>query len=161
LGGSSGEVVGAETDLTGLEAITAAAGGGLTINDKDASEIAAGGTVNDALKSLNADFNAVGVAVDTISEFTAAAAGSGALGAGTSALNITVVDGDGLSQAFEITGTSSMDEVVAKINESAGGIVQASLSDSGKLVLTAQGAESITVAEGGGGSTTGLAAIGV
>src|SRR5690606_19658487 len=72
------------------------------------------------------------------------------------------LDGDGLSQAFEITGTSSMDEVVAKINQSAGGVVQASLSDSGKLVLTAEGAESITLEEGTGTpGDTGLAAVGV
>src|SRR5690606_31550062 len=46
---------------------------------------------------------------------------------------------------LNITGTNSMKEVVDKINESAGGIVQASLSDAGKLVLTSQNSESITI----------------
>jgi flagellin len=78
--------------------------------------------------------------------------------AGTDSLKITIKDGNGLDQVLDITGTNSMDEVVSKINQSAGGLVQASLSDSGKLVLTATNAESITLAEGTG--TGALTAVG-
>src|SRR5690606_3809503 len=111
------------------------------INDKEATALSAtanASTVNKMLDVLNADFNSVGVSVSTISELKADSAGSGVLVAGTDSINITVKDGNGLDQSFNITGTNNMKEVVDKINESAGGIIQASLNDSGKLVLTAQ-----------------------
>src|SRR5690606_38025527 len=65
-----------------------------------------------------------------------------------------VVDGNNNTQTLNITGTNNMKEVVAKINESAGGIVQASLNDSGKLVLTAQNTTSITIGAGTGAGAT-------
>lgn len=161
LGGSTGDLVGAETTLAELATATATAGL-LEINDKNATVLstAAGGnaeTVNKMLSTLNADFNSVGVSVATVSEFTADAVGSGVLVAGTEKLVIEVKDGDGNTQSLEITGTNSMKEVVSKINDAAGGIVQATLNSSGKLVLTAQNAESITVTDaddkvGGSGS---------
>lgn len=162
LGGSSGDLVGASTTLNALQdGTTGLTAGALVINDKANTAITSGnaGTVNKLLDVLNADFNSVGVSVSTVSESKATSAGSGVLVAGTNGLKITLTDGDGLAQAFEITGTNNMKEVVAKINEAAGGLVQASLSDSGKLVLTSQGAASIAVAEGTTG-TTGLAAVG-
>jgi flagellin len=148
LGGSTGDLVGASTTLAELDALT-----DLKINDKAATALdaaAAGNaeTVNKMLNVLNADFNSVGVSVGTVSELKAGSAGSGVLVAGTDSINITVKDGNGLEQSLNITGTNSMKEVVDKINESAGGIVQASLNDSGKLVLTSQNAEKITVAGG-------------
>src|SRR5690606_40813359 len=110
--------------------------------------------VNKMRDILNADFNSVGVSVGTISEFTAENVGSGVLVAGSDALEIEIVDGDGNSQSLNITGTNNMKEVVAKINESAGGLVQASLNDAGKLVLTAQNAESISIGTGLGNGAT-------
>ncbi|HSC66931.1 MAG TPA: flagellin hook IN motif-containing protein, partial [Cellvibrio sp.] len=148
LGGTTGDVVGSSTTLADMYTATTAAGD-FTINDKDATALDAtnAGTVNDMLEVMNADFNAVGVSVGTVSELTAENVGSGVLVAGTDVFEILVKDGNGNDQTINITGTNSMKEVVNKINEAAGGIVQASLNDSGKLVLTAQNAESITVTD--------------
>lgn len=159
LGGSTGDVVGAETTLATLHTGGNALGAGdLEINDKQNSALttANAGTVNKLLATLNADFNSVGVSVGTVSEYTADAVGSGVLTDGEK-LEIVVKDGDGNDQTLNITGTNSMKEVVEKINTAAGGIVQASLNTAGKLVLTAQNAESITVTDaddkvGGDGS---------
>src|SRR5690606_28982365 len=140
--------VGSSTSLADLDALT---GDQLKINDKSATllDSTAGtgnaDTVNKMLDVLNSDFNSVGVSVSTVSELKADSAGSGVLVAGTSSISIVVKDGNGLDQTLNITGTNSMKEVVDKINESAGGIVQASLSDAGKLVLTSQNSESITI----------------
>jgi flagellin len=144
LGGSSGDLVGSSTTLAALQALTA---GDLEINDKQATVLTAtnAGTINDALETLNSDFNAVGVNVSAVSELKVGSTGSGQLIAGTDVLTITVTDGDGQAQAIKVTGTNNMEEVVAKINEAAGGIVQASLSDEGKLVLTAENSESIAL----------------
>lgn len=159
LGGGTGDLVGSSTTLAELAALT-----DLEVNDKEATTLVTGAggnaeTVNKMLNVLNADFNSVGVEVSTVSEFSASGAGggSGVLVAGTDTLQIVVKDGDGNDQTLNITGTNNMKEVVDKINESAGGLVQASLNDAGKLVLTAQNATSITVTDandkvGGGGS---------
>jgi flagellin len=159
LGGSSGDLVGAEADdLAALIDITLA-DHDIQINGKSLTEIDAGtaDTVNKVLTILNGDLNTVGVNASTVSEYTADKVGSGVLVAGTDKLVIAVKDGDGNDQSLEITGTNSMKEVVDKINAAAGGIVQASLNDAGKLVLTSQNAESITVTDasdkaGGSGS---------
>lgn len=157
LGGSTGDLVGASTTLAAMRTATTTAGD-VTINDKDATVLDAtnAANVNKMLSVMNADFNSVGVSVGTVSEFSAASVGSGVLVAGTDTLNIVVKDGDGNNQTLNITGTNSMKEVVAKINEGAGGIVQASLNESGKLVLTSQNVESIVVT----GTGTGGVAIG-
>src|SRR5690606_29513893 len=142
LGGSSGDLVGSSTTLDAMRTATTTAGE-FTINDKDATVLDAtnAASVNKMLDVMNADFNSVGVSVGTVSEFSAASVGSGVLVAGTDTLNIVVKDGDGNNQTLNITGTNSMKEVVAKINESASGVIQASLNDAGKLVLTAQNVE--------------------
>jgi flagellin len=152
LGGSSGDLVGSATNLTALQALTS---GQLEINDKNATVLttANAGTVNKMLEVLNADFNTVGVSVATIAEFSAANVGSGVLVAGTDTMTIAITDGNGQAQSLTITGTNSMKEVVSKINDSAGGLVQASLNDAGKLVLSAQNTALITVAGSGGGAT--------
>lgn len=152
LGGSTGDLAGSSTTLAALQALTA---GELEINDKQATLLTAtnAGTVNNMLSVLNADFNTVGVEVSTVAEFNAANVGSGVLVAGTDTMTIAIVDGNGQNQNLTITGTNSMKEVVSKINESAGGLVQASLNDAGKLVLTGQNTASITVAGTGNGAT--------
>lgn len=159
LGGSTGDLVGSSTTLTEMYAATDAAIE-FKVNDKLATALDAtnAGTVNKMLEVMNADFNTVGVSVKTVSEFTSANIGSGVLVAGTDALQIAVVDGDGRTQQIQITGTNSMKDVVNKINEAAGGVVQASLNDSGKLVLTAQNSQSITLTNAQG--TAALTAVG-
>ncbi len=159
LGGSTGDLVGTSTTLTEMYAATVAAIE-FKVNDKLSTALDAtnAGTVNKMLEVMNADFNTVGVSVKTVSEFTSANIGSGVLVAGTDALQIAVVDGDGRTQTLQITGTNSMKDVVNKINESAGGVVQASLNDSGKLVLTAQNSQSITLTNAQG--TAALTAVG-
>lgn len=159
LGGSSGDLVGAEADdLAALVGITVA-DHDIQINGKSLTEIdiADADTVNKVLTILNGDLNTVGVNASTVSEYSADKVGSGVLVAGTDKLVIAVKDGDGNDQSLEITGTNSMKEVVDKINGAAGGIVQASLNDEGKLVLSSQNAESISVTDandkvGGDGS---------
>lgn len=159
LGGSSGDLVGAEADdLAALVGITVA-DHDIQINGKSLTEIdiADADTVNKVLTILNGDLNTVGVNASTVSEYSADKVGSGVLVAGTDKLVIAVKDGDGNDQSLEITGTNNMKEVVDKINAAAGGIVQASLNDEGKLVLSSQNAESISVTDasdkvGGSGS---------
>lgn len=162
IGGSTGDVVSAETTLAKLIAGSVAAVK-FSVNDKQITALSATGnaeTVNKMIDSLNADLKTVGVSAATISEYTADTVGTGKLITGTDTLTITVKDGNGNDQAFNITGTNSMAEIVDKVNTLASGVVQASINDQGKMVLTAANAESITVAAAATAGGDALDAIG-
>lgn len=154
LGGSSGDVSSATTTIAEVAAATAAAVG-ITVNDKVLTDISAAvpTTVNALLTTINGDLDSVNVKASTLSEVTGDSIGSGVLVGAANALTITVTDGNGLAQAIKITDTNSMKEVVSKINDAAGGIVQASLTESGRLVLSAQNSANV-VATGVGTALT-------
>ncbi|ACR13496.1 flagellin [Teredinibacter turnerae] len=146
LGGAGGDVIGAAvgSGTAGVGSLSALAGGDeLVINDVAISSLSTAATVNDALEIINADLEGKGAEVSTLVSVEAASAGDGQLIEGTDTMQIEVEDGDGNLQTFILTGTTSMDELVDKINNET--IVSASLSDDGKLVLSAEGVESIEV----------------
>lgn len=145
MGGSSGDIVG-EPVATGLAALNALLAGDLSINGTAIKPIApAATTLNEALASVNADLEGKGAEVASLVQVTASTAGSGVLRAPTETLELTLVDGDGLSQTYTITGTNSMKELVDKINAQTA--IEANVDADGKLTLTAPGATSITVDE--------------
>jgi flagellin len=144
LGGSTGDLVSSNTTVALVAAATAATVG-LEVNDKVLTDISADvpANVDKLLEKLNADLKTVGVEASTVAEQTAKNNGSGVL-TGTSKVTFAVTDGAGNTQSIEIANTNSMKEVVEKINSMAGGIVQASINESGKLTLTSQGSAAIT-----------------
>ncbi|WP_024459950.1 flagellin [Marinimicrobium sp. LS-A18] len=142
LGGSSGDIVG-EATAGGVANLTVLDGTNtISINDTliDASD-AVGGTLNEALASINADLEGKGAEVSSLVEVEASSGGSGRLVAGTDVLTLTLTDGDGKTQVTEISGTSSMEDIVNQINENTS--ITASLTDEGALVMSAEGATSI------------------
>ena len=155
LGGSSGDIVG-EATTAGLASLTALAGGDeLIVNGTAISDLSPATTLNEALAIINSDLDGKGAEAASLVQITSDNTGSGILRPGTDTLTLTKVDGDGNSQVYVLTGTNSMKELVAKINEETG--IEATLNESGKLVLTAAGATSITVAD----NTTNNAATGL
>lgn len=151
LGGSSGDIVG-EATTAGLTDLTALAGGDeLIINDTAISDLSPANTLNEALAIINADLDGKGAVASSIVQVVADNTGSGILRAPGDTLTLELTDGDGLSQSYVLTGTNSLRELVDKINlETA---VEASLNESGKLVLTAEGATSLDITD----STTAIA----
>jgi flagellin len=157
LGGMSGDLVGEASDgLTALSAFAAEdADDTLYINGVALSSLA-DGTLNDKLASINADLDGRGAKASTLVSVEATGVGSGVLLA-SDTLTLSVVDGNGKTQSFQITGTNSMEELVSKINSDTS--ISASLSDKGKLVLSQEGATSITTtAAGNAEKATGLPA---
>jgi flagellin len=163
LGGSSGDLVGeamvasgtAADGIAAIKTLTTAANE-FEVNGKQLADISANtdiDTVNKLVNALNGELKDVGVEASTVAELKAGSAGSGVLQSGDS-VEIKITDGDGLEQTINLTGTNNMKEVVDAINNKAGGLVQASLNDSGRLVLTAEGAARIDVTGGAGGSAT-------
>lgn len=145
LGGASGDIVG-EATAGGLADLQALDGTDtIKVNDTVISDLSGATTLNEALTIMNADLEGKGAEVSAQVEIQADNTGSGVLRAGTDTLTIAVTDGDSNAQSYIISGTNSMDELVAKINAETG--VEASLDDDGKLVLNVQGAEDITVTD--------------
>jgi len=159
MGGSSGDIVG-EATTNGITDITALAAGDLIVNGVALSLVPAAPvpTLNDALKIWNGDLEGKGASVTSLVQYTLPGAGSGVLRAPSETLTIAYTDGDGLSQTYTLTGTNDMKDLVAKINAETA--VEATLTDSGKLVLTAPGGTSLSVTDtstAGGASGQGAA----
>jgi flagellin len=143
LGGLSGDLTGEAT--TGLAALNTLTAGDLIINDTSIGALTTGTTLNNTLALMNASLDGKGALASAMVEVTGNSVGSGVLVAGTSSLTLTVVDGDGLTQSYVITGTNNFKELVAKINSDTS--VEASIGENGGLVLHREGALSITVAD--------------
>jgi len=92
------------------------------------------------------DTDTLAVKASTLVTAEAAGVGTGALVAGTDTLQIQVADNDGNNQTYIITGTSSLQDVVDKVNAETA--VSASINDQGKLVLSQENVSSITVTDG-------------
>lgn len=153
LGSSSGDIVGEA--MTGLATLTALSGDELVVNDVAIESLTSATNVNEALASINADLDGKGAEVDTLVSYVADAAGNGVLVPGTN-LVITLTDGEGNDQVYTITDTSSMDELISVINNDTA--IDAKETEDGKLVLSAEGAESIRVQDNSSGqAATGAA----
>src|SRR5690606_19988738 len=123
----------------------------LIINDTAISDLSPATTLNEALAIINADLDGKGAVASSIVQVVADNTGTGILRAPGDTLTLELTDGDGLSQIYVLTGTNSLRELLDKINlETA---VEASLNESGKLVLTAEGATSLDITD----STTAIA----
>ncbi len=153
LGSSSGDIVGEA--MTALSTLTGLSGDELIINDVAITSLTSSTNVNDALASINADLDGKSAEVDSLVSYVSNSAGNGVLVPGTD-LTLTLTDGEGNTQTYNITDTSSMDELVNKINSDT--VIDAKLNDTGKLVLSAAGAESIQVVDNSSGqAATGAA----
>ncbi|MBN3563486.1 flagellin N-terminal helical domain-containing protein [Aliamphritea spongicola] len=165
LGGSSGDITGeaVANGLADLQLIGSGTGAGnanavFSINDQTISSLSGAASVDEALSIMNADLDGFGAKASTTVEWTASGVGDGVLLGGTDKLTITVTDNFGnTSQTLEITDTSSLNEVVDKIN-AAGGDLQASINDEGKLQIVGDDINSIAV---NGDTTQGDDAAGV
>lgn len=143
LGGVGGDLIGSA--MTGLSSLTALDGDDISVNDVTLTSLTSATTINEAIASINADLEGVSVEARAVVTHEADAVGSGTLAAGNDTMTITLVDGDANTQTYVLTGTSGMDELIEKINTETG--VEAKLNDENKLVLTAENALSITVAD--------------
>lgn len=147
LGGSGGDIVGEATTggVASLDLFDAAdAAHTLSVNDVDISDLSSGTTLQDALDIFATDLDGKGVEVSTLVSLEASNVGDGALNEGES-IDIVVVDANTETSTYTITDTSSMDDLIAKLNSETP--LTASLNDEGKLVLAGENLTSITVAD--------------
>jgi len=162
IGGSSGDIVGVATGaaatnaLDGVNALVGTAGATLIVNDTSIPSLAnaaAGTTLNDKLAVINATLDGKGAEASSLVSIEGASAGSGVLRAGTDTLTLLVTDGDANDQSYILSGTNSLTELVAKINDETG--ISAKIIDD-KMVLSQEGVTSITVTDSTSGTASGL-----
>ncbi len=149
-GNGSSDVVG--TAMTDTIANIAASIGGttgtyVTINGQNVGDLTGVTTLEGFLNAFNE--NVSGVETSAFIEIVASTDGDGIL-RGTDRMDLTVIDAQGQTQILQISGTGSMNELVDQINDVAGGLIDASLNDDGRLILTSYSATSIQVAYNGG-----------
>ena len=157
LGGNAGDIVGESVAGDGalLDALQAFDNASVTastlyVNDVAISDLSGAASLDDALSIINADLDGKGAEASLVVSTEGSTVGDGKLIAGTDVLTITVESSDadaGNNTVYQITGTNSMDELVAKINTETG--VSASLTDDGKLTLGQVGVQSIAVTGSG------------
>lgn len=141
LGSNSGDYVGEVS--VGLSAFTTLAGGDeLQINDVAISSLTSATNVNELLSLINTDLDGKGAEATTLVSVVASTAGNGVIPDGSN-LVLTLTDGDGNDQTYRITNTSSLDELVSRINSETA--ITAKTNSEGKMVLTAANAETITI----------------
>jgi len=139
MGGPAGAVdalVGARTNLGAVNA------GNIMINDQALDAIALTDDLEDVIANINTSVDNV-----TASGFNVVVArnvGDGVTTNGEFQLTVTAL-GAATPTVYAISASNSMEELVANINAEAGAMVQASVNDEGRLVLSNNTGATITV----------------
>ncbi|MEJ2445392.1 MAG: flagellin [Exilibacterium sp.] len=145
LGSLSADVLGAELDQA--ISTTALDQDDVLINGQQLGALTTGSNMEDLIDNINTNVN--GVEASSVVELTASTVGTGIL-EGTSSVTIAVNDNAGNVQSFVITDTTSLDDFVDKVNATTGGVVSATIGSDGKLSISAQDAQDITLTDAGG-----------
>jgi len=126
------------------------AAGDIKINGQDVGKIAASADMEKALEAINN--NVDNVEATAFNVVVAKNKGNGVTDADEFEIEIAEL-GVNTASTFSISASSSMEELVANINAEAGGVVDASINDDGKLVLSNSTGATIKVTDGSASST--------
>lgn len=163
--GVGGDIVTTALDFGDLDGLNGATTGALKINTVNLGSFTAfSGTIVDGnlstggLADVLAQINSkVGsVEASAFVEITATADGTGVLQGGNK-LTLTTVDQDGLAQTYNISDTSSLEELAAKITETTGGNIIGTINDEGRLVISSDTSAQIITSGAGAATATGKA----
>lgn len=157
LGATSSDLSGGRLgDLSDLQ-LTDSTAGAVGFSDGDVlingTSIGSFDGSSDSLDDLMASINdsGAGVTASAVNVIEADGTGTGVLGSDTLTIRVygndsVAADTDGTSYTdYSITGTTDLDDLVETINTKTGGRVEASLNDSGNLVLSNAEGESIAL----------------
>lgn len=152
MGSLSADVLGAELDQA--ISTTALDQDDILINGQAVGALSTGSNMEDLLQNINDNIN--GVTASSVVELTMSTVGTGIM-EGSASVTIAVNDNAGNVQQFVITDTANLQEFVDKVNDTSGGVVSASIGENGKLTLSAQNAQDLTLTDAGGitGGVTG------
>ena len=156
--GMGGGASGSNTLVSARVALADAAAGDIEINGQaiGAIDVTGGEDLEDVLANINRSVD--NVTASGFNVLTAATIGSGVTD-GTAAGGLSIVTtgmGASTSTTFVISASSSMDELVANINNETGGVVAATVNEDGKLVLSNNTGASISVEDDSTGQGAGF-----
>lgn len=154
ISGSSGELMGAQMSVTNTGALSSGIpAAAFKINGKGIEAAPVGTKVSDLVNSINESFSDIEASTMVIA--MAKDTGNGIL-SGSQTLSLSAVNMDGSSVVYTISNTSNLDELVSKINEKTGNVIQASIEADGKLSLTSSSLATLTIVDSTGGVATGI-----
>jgi len=136
--GAADSIVGARTAIAAVDA------GDILINDQAIGAIASTDDLEDIINNINNNVDNV-----TASGFNVVVAkqiGTGVTTDGQFDISVKAL-GASAATTYSISASENMDELVANINNEAGAVVQASVNDEGKLVLSNNTGATITVVD--------------
>tara|TARA_R110002167_G_scaffold2178_1_gene11075 strand:+ start:3159 stop:4946 length:1788 start_codon:yes stop_codon:yes gene_type:complete len=152
--GTGGDVVGTQMDLaaTNLAIITGIAGSAaVLINNQSIGSLTGfavldGATSTGGLSDLVAQIETTvaNMQVDTLVDAVASAEGTGII-QGSDILTVSVVDNEGLATSYQISGTSSLEDIASEIVRVSGGALQSSVNDAGRLTIESDTAAQVTL----------------
>lgn len=153
MGSTSVDLMGAESSLATLTGADALKENDVLINGQSVLKGTdtwdeANDTVKELVDHINTNVN--GVTASTYAQATATSAGNGILTKDQS-VTVTLTNLDGTETAVEVGGeTTSLQELVDKMNSASGGKFSVSLDDKGRMAISAENVASIGVAANGG-----------
>ncbi|WP_415886871.1 flagellin [Neptuniibacter sp. QD37_6] len=138
-GSVTADIAGDDVDLSAVDIDD----GDVLINGQSIGSISTTDTFEDLLTKINS--NVAGVSAAGFNDIEGSQAGSG-LTSATNQLTLTVTQVDNSTTTFVIQDTNNLAELAEAINETTGGTVQASISDTGELTLQNSTGASISLA---------------
>ena len=152
--GTTSDLIGGEMNINangllnnGFESAT------IKINGQYLGAVAEGSNVQKLLDAINTEIAGVSAAVYT--QATAESVGSGMLSGGDS-VTLTGIDLDGGQLVISFTNTDSLEQLVEKINTTAGTLYNARIDDGGRLSVGSETMVSISIADDTGGIASGM-----
>jgi flagellin len=130
--------------VSGRIAIAAVGKGDILINDQEIDAIAATDDLEDIITNINT--NVDNVTASGFNVYVAKNIGTGVTTDGQFDISVKAL-GASVATTYSISASENMTELVANINAEAGAVVQASVNDEGKLVLSNATGASITVTD--------------
>jgi flagellin len=131
--GMAGASFDSKTLVSGRVNLGPVAKGNIVINDQALGEIKTGATLTDVVNNINQ--NVDNVTASAFNVVTAKQVGTGIAQVNQIKIKVQAVD-SASATVFALSASSNLQELADNINREAGGQVQASINDSGKLVLS-------------------------
>jgi flagellin len=155
LGSSGGDIVGSAATGTLLGDLITATADGMTINGVSLTDLTGTTTLQDAIDSINNDISGVEAGAYTEALGSTAPTATGVID-DTTGLILTLTNADGGTNTIEIRNTGSMEELAAKINDEADGLLSADVNNDGALVVTSDTGATIAVTANAAATAAGL-----
>lgn len=166
MGSTSVDLMGGASDLSTLDTANDLTDGDILINGQSIVKGTESWNVDDDTQEDLINFintNVNGVTASTYAEASATAAGTGVLSSSQS-ITVTLTNLDGTTAAVTVgggaKGTSSLSELVDKMNAESGGKFSAAIGDDGKVTLSAENVGSIAITSTGAANADAISALG-